>query len=92
MVDWPGTLSIQRNARRSRFDNLSLASPCHSSFRIDAFEIAHDQQPQITSRRAYLNFMMDEGQERAQASFRDNYVRLAAIKKKFDPTNFLRVN
>ncbi len=41
---------------------------------------------------AYINFMMDEGQERIQASFRDNYGRLAAIKKKYDPTNFFRVN
>jgi hypothetical protein len=41
---------------------------------------------------AYVNFMMDEGQERVQASFRDNYARLATIKKKYDPTNFFRVN
>jgi len=41
---------------------------------------------------AYVNFMMEEGQERVQASFRDNYARLAIIKKKYDPTNFFRVN
>jgi len=41
---------------------------------------------------AYVNFMMDEGQERVQASFRDNYARLARIKDKYDPTNFFRVN
>ncbi|HUI44320.1 MAG TPA: FAD-binding oxidoreductase [Terriglobia bacterium] len=41
---------------------------------------------------AYVNFMMDEGQDRIQAAFRDNYGRLAAIKKKYDPTNFFRVN
>jgi UDP-N-acetylenolpyruvoylglucosamine reductase len=41
---------------------------------------------------AYINFMMDEGQERVQASLRDNYPRLAVIKKKYDPTNFFRVN
>jgi FAD/FMN-containing dehydrogenase len=41
---------------------------------------------------AYVNFMMEEGQERVQASFRDNYARLATIKKKYDPDNFFRVN
>jgi len=41
---------------------------------------------------AYVNFMMDEGHERVQASFRDNYQRLAAVKGKYDPTNLFRVN
>jgi FAD/FMN-containing dehydrogenase len=41
---------------------------------------------------AYVNFMMDEGQERVQASFRDNYNRLAAIKQQYDPANLFRVN
>jgi hypothetical protein len=41
---------------------------------------------------AYVNFMMEEGQDRVQATYRDNYPRLAAIKKKYDPKNFFRVN
>jgi len=41
---------------------------------------------------AYVNFMMDEGQERVRASYRDNYARLAAIKSKVDRGNFFRVN
>jgi UDP-N-acetylenolpyruvoylglucosamine reductase len=41
---------------------------------------------------AYTNFMMEEGQERVQAAYRDNYKRLAKIKKKYDPGNFFRVN
>ncbi len=41
---------------------------------------------------AYVNFMMEEGQERVKASFRGNYDRLTAIKKKYDPSNFFRVN
>ena len=36
--------------------------------------------------------MMDEGQERVQASYKQNYARLAAIKHQYDPTNFFRVN
>jgi FAD/FMN-containing dehydrogenase len=41
---------------------------------------------------AYVNFMMEEGQERVQASYRENYARLALIKGKYDPTNLFRVN
>jgi len=41
---------------------------------------------------AYVNFMMDEGQERVQATYRDNYTRLVEVKKKYDPKNFFRVN
>lgn len=41
---------------------------------------------------AYINFMMDEGQDRVQATYGGNYSRLAAIKKKYDPANFFRVN
>ncbi len=41
---------------------------------------------------AYVNFMMDEGEDRVRATYRDNYDRLAAIKRKYDPNNFFRVN
>jgi FAD/FMN-containing dehydrogenase len=41
---------------------------------------------------AYVNFMMEEGDERVKASYRDNYERLVTIKGKYDPTNFFRVN
>lgn len=41
---------------------------------------------------AYSNFMMDEGQERVQASYKHNYTRLVKIKKQYDPTNLFRVN
>jgi FAD/FMN-containing dehydrogenase len=40
----------------------------------------------------YVNFMMEEGQERVQSTYRDNYPRLAAIKAKYDPENFFRIN
>lgn len=42
---------------------------------------------------AYVNFMMhDEGQDRVKATYRDNYERLVAVKAKYDPNNFFRVN
>jgi len=41
---------------------------------------------------AYVNFLMDEGEDRVAASYRDNYARLAQIKRKYDPGNLFRVN
>ena len=41
---------------------------------------------------AYVNMMMDEGQERVKASYRDNYASLVAIKNAYDPANLFRVN
>jgi hypothetical protein len=40
----------------------------------------------------YVNFMMEEGQERVQATYGENYARLAQIKAKYDPTNLFHVN
>jgi len=41
---------------------------------------------------AYVNFMMDEGEDRVKASYGENYKRLSQIKKKYDPNNLFRVN
>lgn len=41
---------------------------------------------------AYVNFMMDEGEDRIVATYRDNYPRLVEIKNKYDPTNLFRMN
>jgi FAD/FMN-containing dehydrogenase len=41
---------------------------------------------------AYVNFMMEEGEDRIRATYGANYERLARVKKKYDPTNFFRVN
>jgi hypothetical protein len=41
---------------------------------------------------AYVNFMMDEGQERVRATYRGNYDRLARVKAEYDPENVFRVN
>jgi hypothetical protein len=41
---------------------------------------------------AYVNFMMDEGEDRVRASYLGNYDRLSQIKSRFDPDNFFHVN
>ncbi|GAB3200202.1 FAD-binding oxidoreductase [Pontibacter aydingkolensis] len=44
------------------------------------------------SEGAYINFMMEEGDERIRATYRGNYDKLAKIKRKYDPDNLFRVN
>jgi len=41
---------------------------------------------------AYVNFMMDEGQERVKATYREHYAKLAELKQRYDPGNLFRVN
>lgn len=52
----------------------------------------HEELHAHSAGGAYVNFMMEEGQERVQATYRDNYERLATIKEKYDPDNLFRVN
>ncbi len=40
----------------------------------------------------YMNFMMEEGEDRVRAAYGDNYNRLSKIKRKVDPGNLFRVN
>lgn len=41
---------------------------------------------------AYLNFIMEEGQDRIRAAYGDNYDRLAQIKAAYDPHNLFHIN
>ncbi|WP_162342586.1 FAD-binding oxidoreductase [Cyclobacterium salsum] len=41
---------------------------------------------------SYINFLMEEGEERIRGTYGDNYNQLVEIKNKYDPENFFRVN
>jgi hypothetical protein len=41
---------------------------------------------------SYINFMMEEGEDRVKATYGSNYQRLVEIKNKYDPNNLFRVN
>jgi FAD/FMN-containing dehydrogenase len=56
---------------------------------LDYFDATH---PYSATGGAYVNFMMDEGQERVKATYRSNYGRLSRIKAQYDPDNTFRVN
>jgi FAD/FMN-containing dehydrogenase len=48
--------------------------------------------PFASNRGAYVNFMMEEGQDRIKASYGENYARLVEVKSKYDPDNFFHIN
>lgn len=52
----------------------------------------HDALHPYSAGGAYVNFMMDEGEDRVKASYKDNYEKLVKIKNKYDPNNLFRVN
>jgi FAD binding domain/Berberine and berberine like len=58
------------------------------SWVVDYWEATHPH----SAGGAYINFMMEEGDERVQASYRGNYERLAEVKKRYDPANLFRAN
>lgn len=41
---------------------------------------------------AYVNFMMEEGEDRVKATYGENYERLVSVKSKYDPNNLFSVN
>tara|TARA_R100000935_G_scaffold57860_1_gene92935 strand:- start:124 stop:1494 length:1371 start_codon:yes stop_codon:yes gene_type:complete len=41
---------------------------------------------------SYVNMMMDEGQERVKAAYKENYERLTKVKGKYDPKNIFHIN
>ncbi len=52
----------------------------------------HEALHPYSSGGAYVNMMMEEGEERIRASYRGNYDRLARIKAAYDPDNVFHVN
>jgi FAD binding domain/Berberine and berberine like len=53
---------------------------------IDYFEALHP----YSAGGGYVNMMMEEGQERVRASYRDNYPRLVRTKESYDSQNLFR--
>ena len=59
-----------------------------SQWSVDYQEALHP----YSSGGAYVNMMMEEGEDRVRASYRDNYDRLVDVKRKYDPANLFRRN
>ena len=54
----------------------------------DCFEALHP----FAGGGVYVNDLSESDQDRVPSAYGDNYPRLAALKKKYDPDNFFRLN
>jgi FAD binding domain/Berberine and berberine like len=54
-------------------------------------ELWSAMRPHLTD-GSYVNYVSDEGEASARASYGPNYDRLLALKNKYDPTNLFRMN
>ena len=81
--------------RDSHYDFLILsqwADPADSAKNIEWTRALFEMMQPFLERGVYVNDLGEEGEDRVRAAYGANYERLAALKAKYDPTNFFRVN
>lgn len=62
--------------------------PAHTAWVRDYWSELHPH----SAGGAYINFLMDEGQDRIRATYGDNHPRLVEAKRAWDPSNLFRMN
>jgi FAD/FMN-containing dehydrogenase len=87
--------AVAFNHRESDFCLIIVAGwddPADSDANIAwARDFASAMQPHL-SERVYVNYLGNEGSERARNAYGENYDRLVELKTKYDPNNFFRMN
>ena len=63
-------------------------APALKQWTVDYWEATHPH----SAGGAYVNFMMDEGEDRVRATYGGNYERLTEVKSTYDPENVFRIN
>ena len=66
--------------------------PADSEQNIDWVREFWEAMQPFYERSVYVNDLGDEGEQRVREGYGPNYERLVALKNKYDPTNFLRMN
>jgi FAD/FMN-containing dehydrogenase len=81
-----------RDAKFSQVILAADADPANNDSNIAWVRDYWDAVHPFSAGGGYLNMMMDEGNDRVMASYRDNYARLVQVKNRYDPENLFRVN
>ena len=83
---------VHRRAHHSLLVLRMWEDPADSIDSIDWARRCHKTVEPYLEDGVYVNYLGDEGEARTVAAYGDNYRRLGAIKKRYDPTNFFHLN
>jgi FAD/FMN-containing dehydrogenase len=81
--------------RRAAFSLLLLGrwdDPMASEANVAWIRELWERTRPLSSAGVYVNYLGTEGDERIREAYGTNYDRLAAVKRKYDPHNFFRLN
>jgi FAD/FMN-containing dehydrogenase len=81
-----------RDAQHSLLVLRMWQDPADSEKNIDWARRCYRAAEPFLKAGVYVNYLGDEGEARVRAAYGVNYERLRAIKNKYDPTNFFRLN
>ncbi|MBN8971795.1 MAG: FAD-binding oxidoreductase [Rhizobiales bacterium] len=83
---------VNRDAAYDCFPISIWDDPADDAARIRWARGLWDAMRPFSTGGVYANNLGDEGTERIEAAYGENYARLLALKTKYDPTNFFRLN
>jgi hypothetical protein len=86
------TAFAHRDAQHSLLLARVWQDPAESKENIDWARRCYRTAEPFLKPGVYVNYLGDEGEARVKAAYGVNYERLRAVKNKYDPTNFFRLN
>jgi FAD/FMN-containing dehydrogenase len=86
------TAYANRDAAYDAFPVSIWTDPAHDEANVAWATESYEAMRPFGTQGVYVNNLGEEGEERVRAAYGANFERLAAIKRKFDPTNLFRAN
>lgn len=90
-----GQTATAFNHRAAQYDFIPTSiwtDPAESERQMIWVRTLWDTMKPFSTGGEYVNNLGEEGEDRVRAAYGDNYERLVALKNKYDPTNFFRLN
>jgi FAD/FMN-containing dehydrogenase len=81
-----------RDAAFDAFPVSIWTDPAQDESNVSWASAAYEAMRPFGTNGVYVNNLGDEGEDRVRSAYGANYQRLAALKRKFDPTNLFRAN